>query len=112
MVTSLWNKIEIYCAHHETPVTMPLISRRGTVFYECERGSIENLNDESCLCKNSLPLKDFEKLLDHISAIMYEAALNNEEPNLKNMKFAIGKFKYKIIEHDDIIKVIVQNTRL
>lgn len=111
MVTGLWNKTEMYCDMHDSLVKMELTERKGVVFYECLLGKSENVKDESLLCKNTLSLKDFEKMLDYISNIMCEAVRNNEEPNLKNTEFTIGKIKYKIFEHNDTIKVIARDIR-
>ena len=112
MVTGLWNEIEVYCDLHEPPVKMELVNRKNTIVYECMNGNTDIIKDESLLCKGVLPLKNFEKMLEHISHMMYEAAANNEVPNLKHTEFTIGKFKYKIFEHSDKIKVKVRDTRL
>lgn len=112
MVTGLWNKIEIYCGLHEEPVEMKLTERRNTVFYECPKSISTDSSYDASLCHNSLPLKDFEKMLDHISKVLYEAEVNNEVPNLKNESFTLGKFLYKIFEHDDKIKIIVRDVRV
>ena len=112
MITSLWNKTEVYCAHHEEPQIMDLANSRGIIYYACREGFPENKKDNSSLCKNTLSLKDFEKMLDYISDIMLKAELNNEVPNLKNDKFSIGHYEYRIFEHNDKIKVSVKNKKL
>lgn len=108
MITGLWNDIELYCALHDVPVKMELTSKKNAIVYQCANGNIDTVKDEALLCKGSLPLKSFEKMLDYISKIMYDAALNDEVPNLKNLEFTIGKFKYKVFEHSDKIKVKVR----
>ena len=112
MVTGLWKKTEVYCNMHDELVKMELTEKNGVVFYECLLGKCENSTNGASLCKNTLSLKDFEKMLDYISKIMCEAILNNEEPNLKNTEFTIGKIKYKIFEHKDFIKVIATDLRV
>lgn len=112
MVTSLWDKIEMYCALHEEPVKMELVSRKGQVFYECGLGNADKIAADATPCKGVLHLKDFEKMLDHISRVMYEAEMNNEIPNLKHMQFSIGKFKYKILDHNENIKILVRDIRI
>ena len=112
MVTGLWNKVELYCGLHEELVKMELATKNGVIYYECALGKSENVKDESLLCKSTISLKDFEKMLDHISAIMCDAVKNNEEPNLKNTQFTLGKIKYKVIEHRDIIKIKARDIRI
>lgn len=112
MITSLWNKTEIYCAHHDELCLMDLNNSRGVIHYACHESFPENKKDSSCLCKNTLSLKDFEKMLDRISEIMLQAELNNEVLNLENVKFSIGQYEYKIFKHDEQIKIAVKNKRL
>lgn len=112
MVTGLWNKVKIYCDLHEELVEMTLSQKNGVVYYACALGNSENEKDHGVLCKSTLSLKDFEKMLDHISTVMCDAIKNNEEPNLKNTQFTLGKIKYKIFEHKDIIKIRVRDVRL
>ena len=110
MVTGLWEKTEVYCDLHDAPKKMELVMKNGVVFYQCTLGKDEK--EGAALCNNKLSLKDFEKMLDYISDMMCEAIKNNEEPNLKNTVFRIGKIRYKIFEHHDKIKVIVHDIRM
>ena len=111
MVTSLWNKIEMYCGAHQEKLLMHLEQRRGVVFYQCPEAAAAYAERKAPTCKNDLPLKEFEKMLEYLEGILYEAELNNEIPNLQNLKFTINRFQYTVFEHNDLIKVAVKNLR-
>ena len=110
MIAGLWDKIEVYYDTISSTIKMELTERNGVVAYECVSGA-DNPAGTSAR-RLVLPLKDFEKLLDRISAMIIDAVKNNEEANLKNTELSIGKFKYQIFEHNDIIKVKVRDIRI
>lgn len=111
MVTSLWNKIEVYCDAHSERLLMHLKQHRGVIFYQCPETAAAYAEHKSPTCKNDLPLKEFEKMLEHLESILYQAELNNEIPNLQNVQFTINRYRYTVFEHNDLIKVAVKNLR-
>ena len=110
MIAGLWDKIEVYYEVSGSAIKMELTERNGIVAYECLSG-IESA-DGIPTYRYVLPLKDFEKLLERISSMIVDAVKNNEEANLKNTELSIGKFRYKIFEHNDIIKVKARDIRI
>lgn len=110
MIAGLWDKIEVYYDMVSLTIKMELTERNGVVAYECV--SVADNSGGVPARRFVLPLKDFEKLLDRISNMIVDAVKNNEEANLKNTELSIGKFKYKIFEHNDIIKVKVRDIRI
>ena len=107
MITSLWNKIELHCDEHgdDLPI-MDLELKRGQVYYVCTDNMCDKKSGEMSRCTRAIPLKEFEKFMEKITALLDEAELNNEIINLKHHEFHIGKIKYRIFDHnDDKIKV-------
>lgn len=102
MIMNLWNNIELYCGHHDEPQKMDVDMKGKTISYNC--------SNENCKCK--IALKDFEKMLDHISKTLYDAELKDEKLYLENYKWKHKKYEYKVFEHNEKIKLTVSDKEL
>lgn len=109
MITSLWNKIELYCGEHgDDRPPMELELRKGLVYYVCSGNINDSISDKSRHCGKMISMKEFEKFLEKVTALLDEADLNNEIINLKHQVFHIGQIQYRVFDHDnDKIKVVV-----
>ena len=72
MVSGLWKNTKIYCDNNHTELTEMPLSTGGKLVYKCPH------------CNNSLSIKDFEKMLDHVSDTICDAEINGEFTNLTN----------------------------
>lgn len=89
MIVNLWNKIQLYCANHApdengklphmTPhdaassnISKSLYGNAGSMnmFYSCPKYYPENRNEGEPCCRNHISMKEFEKMLEHISGII------------------------------------------
>lgn len=112
MVSHLWDKIELYCNNgHDSLVKMDLVpmGKHQTLYYACPKGFDADRNENEPMCRNRVSVKEFEKILDHISSILYDAEMNNEVINLQNIKWTQKGIRCYIFEHNDKIKVLVYN---
>lgn len=98
MVSGVWRKTTFYCGNeHEELTEMPLIQKGRVLYYGCP------------CCKNILSVNDAEKVINYLSDLLYEADLNCEKLNLTNHKWKRKTTTYKILEHNDFVKVMVLN---
>ena len=112
MITGLWNQITMFCGAHQAPLKMTLEEIRGKLVYHCPKAAVDFANSPSA-CKNDLPLKDFEKMLDKIEDMMNGVNFSLEVVNLEGETFVINKYRYMVIKHipDVLLHISVINTR-
>ena len=116
MIKNLCDMIEIYCGHgHKDPIPMYMKDGAGygrDSFYACPKYYPENRDEDERACNNNLPITEYIKLVDKIDKILTNAAMNDQEINLTNMKFKIGQVEYTIFKHTNRkIKVSVVNKK-
>lgn len=103
MVSNLWQDTKIYCGCHDEPVEMVLTPTKGGYEYSCK--------NKDCGCKNFISLKDFEKMIDHLSDKLCEAEVGGDVLNLTNYKWKSKFLTFKIIEHNSVYKIEVLNRK-
>lgn len=98
IVSGIWKKTTFYCDNgHEELTEMPLVPKGKALYYSCP------------CCKNALSAFDAEKVIHYLSDLLYEADINCEKLNLTNHKWKKKTITYKILEHNDYIKILVLN---
>jgi hypothetical protein len=102
IITGTWSSVKLVCAHrHKEPVVMELRQGPSSLFYACPKYYPENRDEGERACNNRLNLVDYERMLAHINALLYEAEFMGEKPNLTNHKWKDAKgTEYKILLHE------------
>lgn len=103
MVSNLWKNTTLVCANHMPERTEMTLDASGkTISYNCP------------LCKNSISVNDFEKIMSTISKIHIQRHIKSDWGYLTGEKFVVSKvIKCEIIEHseDDKYSIAVLNPK-
>ena len=115
MIPKIWNKISIVCGCHKHPVPMePHDGKDGKdMFYSCPKYYEENRDYGEKACGNRLSIRDYEKIVKHISDILEETYKNRGTICLTGLKWKDNSIEYEVIEHSGSkIIVAVKNNRI
>lgn len=100
MIYNVWGKLEMYCGNeHDSSIFMEIEQKRSGITYSCP------------YCKNHFTIKDIEKMLDKVEAIINDAEEENEVLDIKNLSFRVGECKYKVLENGSKLKITGVNER-
>jgi hypothetical protein len=70
--------------------------------YACPKYRPENRTENERACNNRLNLIDYEKMLAHISELLYSAEMQGSVLNLKNYKWKDKKgTEFKVLEYEN-----------
>lgn len=100
MIKNLWNLTKLNCGNgHEELIPMELQPKGKELIYKCPH------------CKNYITVKEFEKIINKISKMIFDAEMNNEMANFSNYKWTEKGIKIQIIEHEDDNFIITAKNR-
>ena len=87
MIKNLWGMMNVFCENGHEKTLMETGYRKGIMVYKCP------------ICDNYITLNDFEKAVNKISEILYEAELNDEMICLDNHKWTRKGIQFFISNH-------------
>lgn len=99
MITGSWGDTKLMCGNHEKPVEMVIQQGPHSLFYACPKYFGENREAGEHICANRLNLVEFDKMLDHINALLCEEAAVNNAICLTNYSWKSRGVEYKILSH-------------
>jgi len=115
MIRGFWQTTTLVCANHPggEEVVMTLQQGPKNLFYACPKYHPENRSEGECACANRISLKEFEKMLDRIFAVLEKADESNTVMNLTNYSWKKLMLEYKILSHTSAeMKVQVLNRKV
>lgn len=119
MIPNIWKKIHIVCGCHKitnenAPIKMMPHEgvNGGDIFYSCPKYYEENRTYGEKACGNRISIRDYQKMVEHISDILEDSYRNRSIVNLTGMKWKNNSVEYEIIQHTGSqIVIAVKNTR-
>lgn len=104
LITGAWNNTTLVCANHpnldEAPV-MDISATSRTLSYVCPKCNVMNCGEDEDVCKNRLPVYEYEKMLDHIASVIADAEDNDEITNLRGYHWRKKSYAFKVLKHED-----------
>lgn len=117
MIKGIWNMIEVYCGDksrhgdelHKLEVVQGVFNG---YFYNCPKYRDDNREPGERKCCNRISPVEYERMIDHISALLEEAEMNNEQINLAGHIWKSHGIRFEIFSHEkDNIKVYMLNPK-
>ena len=100
MIKNLWKSTTICCDNcDEKNIEMVLQPKGKDYIYKCPK------------CKNYITVKEFERIINKISKMVFEAEMNNEIANFSGYKWTDKGLKVLIKEHNDTKFIILVKNR-
>lgn len=109
-----WETVKIYCGNgHKEPVEMVLQQGPYGPFYACPKYDLESLEAYEHRCNNRLTIADAEKLVNHLTNLIFDAEMEGRAVNLTNKTWKDPKgTEYRVLRHEkDNLEVAVVNHR-
>lgn len=113
-VVNGWNNIRFMCCkNHDEPQVMDEMQTPKAIFYACPKYFPKNRKEGEPACVNAIFINDAEKAVNKINDLLGEAAANDNEINLQNVRFTIDNVDYKILKDEGgKMDVAVENRKV
>ena len=100
MIKNLWKIVKVYCGNdHDELVELEIENGMYQLFYACPKYKEQNRKENERVCNNRISIDDYHTMINHVSDLIEEAELKNENLNLTNYIWKRKGTTFKIIEH-------------
>jgi len=99
-----WHTPILICANHSDgqEFVMTLQQSPKRLFFACPKRHRWNRSVGECACKNRITLKQYENMLDKISAALEKAGEDNTLLNLTNYSWEACGVQFKVLSHTEV----------
>lgn len=104
LITGSWSNTTLVCANHpnlEEAPAMDISASSRTLAYVCPKCDALNCAEDEDICKNRLPIYEYEKMLDQIASVIADAEENDEITNLRGYHWRRKSYMFKVLKHED-----------
>lgn len=116
MYLNSWNSVKLVCGNHgddyshEMKIKEYTASKHDTAFYSCPEYISIYQGKEGRSCNNRLSVRDFEKMLNHLTSMAYDGV---EEVNLTGYHWRTKNgIEFRVLsQENDQFVVSVRNIR-